>query len=101
MAMAGSSMASPAVGGTLALLVQRYRQLFPGTDPSSALLEALVCNTATDLGNPGPDFTFGFGNLNALAADQLLESNQYSTGQLTTGNNNASTINVPPGARQV
>jgi hypothetical protein len=97
----GTSMASPTVGGTLALLVQRYRQLYPGTDPSSALLKALVCNTATDLGNPGPDFTFGFGNLNALAADVSLETNAYATSQLTTGNNNTSTITVPAGAQQI
>ncbi|HET6254759.1 MAG TPA: S8 family serine peptidase [Puia sp.] len=97
----GTSMASPSVAGTLALLVQRYRQLHAGSDPSSALLKALICNTATDLGNPGPDFIFGFGSLNALAADAVMENNQYATGQLADGGNSTSVINVPAGSRQV
>ena len=65
------------------------------------MLKALICNTATDLGNPGPDYTFGFGSLNALAADGAMENNQFATGQLANGNNNTSTINVPAGAQQV
>jgi hypothetical protein len=97
----GTSMSSPTVAGTLALLVERYRQLNAGTDPPSALLKALVCNTATDLGNPGPDYTFGFGSLNALAADMAMENNQYATSQLANGNNNTSVITVPAGARQL
>src|ERR1700722_3981085 len=97
----GTSMSSPAVAGTLALLVQRYRQMHAGTDPPSALLKALICNTATDLGNPGPDYSFGFGSPNALAADGALENNQFATGQLANGNNNSTTINVPAGAQQV
>jgi hypothetical protein len=97
----GTSMSSPTVAGSLALLLQRYRQLNGGTDPPSALLKALVCNTATDLGNPGPDYTFGFGSLNAFAADMAMENNQFATGQLANGNNSSSLINVPAGAWQL
>jgi Subtilase family/Secretion system C-terminal sorting domain len=97
----GTSMSCPTVTGSLALLVQRYRQLHGGADPSAALLKALICNTATDMGNPGPDYIFGFGSLNALAADQVLEANQYSTGSVSNAGSEQSTINVPAGAQQV
>jgi hypothetical protein len=98
---AGTSMACPTVAGSAALLVQRYRQLHGNADPPAALLKALICNTANDLGNPGPDFLYGFGALNVLAANQVLESNQYSTGIVDNGGSAQSTITVPAGARQV
>ncbi len=100
-AESGTSMACPTVAGNVALLLQRYRQLHGGADPASALLKALVCNTATDLGNPGPDYIFGFGSLDALAADQILENNQYAMGTIGNTGNNQTTIIVPAGAQQL
>lgn len=97
----GTSMSSPTVTGCLALLVQRFRQLHGGADPSAALLKALICNTATDLGNPGPDFIFGYGSLNAVEADKVLEASHYSTGSVGNGGSAQSTITVPAGVQQV
>ena len=97
----GTSMSCPAVAGTLALLVQRYRQLHGGADPASALLKALACNTATDKGNPGPDYLFGFGSLNALAAGQAMENNQYQMGSVANGGSSGTTITIPAGAAQL
>ena len=64
----GSSMSCPAVTGSLALLYERYRQLHAGANPSAALIKAVACNSADDLGNPGPDYFYGFGMLNARKA---------------------------------
>jgi hypothetical protein len=97
----GTSMSCPAVAGTLALLVQRYRQLHGGADPASAMLKALACNTATDKGNPGPDYLFGFGSLNALAAAQAMENNQYQMGSVANGGSTGATITIPAGAQQL
>ncbi len=74
----GTSMATPGTAGTVALLYQRYRQLNAGADPQSDLIKAVLLNSAYDLGNPGPDYTYGFGRIDALAAVTSLESNSYS-----------------------
>ncbi|HWK04220.1 MAG TPA: S8 family peptidase [Puia sp.] len=86
----GTSMAAPTVTGGLALLVQRYRQL-QGGDPPAALLKAVTCNSATDLGNPGPDFIYGFGSLNVRTAAEVLENHQYNTGSV----NNSGMVTIP------
>jgi hypothetical protein len=96
----GTSMASPTVTGTMALIEQRYRQLFGGDAPA-ILLKALTCNTATDIGNPGPDFKYGFGRMNGLAAVKSMEAGQYSFGSVANGGNTTIPITVPAGTAQL
>ncbi len=64
----GTSMAAPQVTGTSALLVEQWKRLFGGQLPGPAVLKTLMIATADDLGNPGPDFTYGYGFLDAQAA---------------------------------
>ncbi|UEG51134.1 S8 family serine peptidase [Ferruginibacter lapsinanis] len=97
----GTSMASPAVTGSLALAVERYRQLHSEANPSAALLKALACNTAEDLGNAGPDFTFGFGMLNVRRAVEAIDSNRYIIDSIANGENNVHTITLPQAAKQL
>ncbi|MDP4247870.1 MAG: S8 family peptidase [Bacteroidota bacterium] len=100
--LSGTSMSAPAVTGSMALLYQRYRQLHGGADPPAALIKAITCNSATDVGNPGPDFTYGFGMLNARAAVEAMENNQYFTGTLSANGTASFTIpGVGAGAQQV
>lgn len=97
----GTSMACPVVTGALSLLYERYRQLNAGANPSSALIKALVCNTAEDLGNAGPDYTFGFGMLNAARAVEALERKHYFTNAIDNGNNKLQTIVVPANTKRL
>ena len=97
----GTSMACPAVTGALALLYERYKQLNTGVNPSSALIKAVVCNTAEDLGNIGPDYTFGFGMLNARRAVQAIESNHYFTSAIDNGNSKVQTITIPANTKRL
>jgi hypothetical protein len=100
--LSGTSMSSPTVTGTLALLYERYRQLHGGADPASALIKAITCNSATDLGNPGPDYTFGFGVLNARTAVETMEANQYFAGTINANGTASYTIpGIPAGTQQV
>jgi len=68
----GTSMAAPNVTGSLALLLEHYRNKNGGATPNSATLKNLVIHTATDFGNPGPDYSSGWGLMNAADAAQFI-----------------------------
>ena len=94
----GTSMASPIVAGAATLLNEQYRKFNGGAVPQAALIKAVLCNTAEDLGNPGPDFTFGFGHLNARRAAETIENNRFYLSIITPS---ANTITVPANARRL
>lgn len=97
----GTSMSTPGVAGSVVLLVQRYKQLHNNNEPLSSLIKAVVCNTARDIGNIGPDYKYGFGRINALAAVKALEQNRYTIGTVATGETKEFTIDVPAGATKL
>ncbi|MEP7144910.1 MAG: S8 family serine peptidase, partial [Ferruginibacter sp.] len=97
----GTSMATPVVTGALSLMYERYRQTHAGANPKSSLMKALVCNTAEDLGNAGPDYTFGFGMLNARRAVDAIENNRYFINTISNGSNNLHAITVPANTRRL
>lgn len=99
--ISGTSMSTPGVTGTVAVLAQRYKQLNGNVLPPSMLIKNLVCNTAQDLGNVGPDYRFGFGRINALAAVKTMEENRYQLNTIATGATNDITVTVPAGASRL
>ncbi len=99
--LSGTSMATPGVAGSLALVVQRYKQLKANALPISSLVKAIACNTAHDLGNPGPDYKFGFGRINTLEAVRTIEEARYVTSTIANGAIQYVTITVPSGATKL
>lgn len=73
----GTSMATPSATGSAALLVQYYRDQLGGFMRASTL-KALLIHTADDLGNPGPDYRYGWGLMNVKAAADLIEEHKAS-----------------------
>lgn len=99
--ISGTSMSTPGVAGSVTLLVQRYKQLNANALPPSSLIKNAMCNTAQDLGNPGPDYRFGFGRINDLKAVRILEQNRYAVNTISTGNTIDVPITVPAGAARL
>lgn len=79
--MEGTSMASPAATGAIALLSQRYRQV-NGGNVRLDTMKAILFNTAVDIENPGPDYKSGFGHLDALEAVQAIDTMNSSNDSL-------------------
>ncbi|HYH44078.1 MAG TPA: S8 family serine peptidase [Thermoanaerobaculia bacterium] len=80
----GTSMATPAVGGTVALLIEDWRAQGhggAGDRPLPALVKALVVHTARDLGQEGPDFVNGYG---LVEAQPLIDTLRAGSGTLGT-----------------
>ncbi len=98
---AGTSMASPQVAGGLAALTQRYKQLNANALPYSDLLKAILLNGAMDLGNKGPDFSFGFGSMDLYRSLQILDSGHYYRNTVNNGDSQQITINVPANTAQL
>ncbi len=97
----GTSQSAPVLTGTLALLTQRFKELNANQNPDAALLKALVCNTADDLGLPNADFSNGYGRLNARKARRVLESAQFSTNSISSNSSQNISLMVPANASSV
>ena len=95
--MDGTSMACPAVTGHAALISERYAQLHQGGEMPSALLRAVLANTAADAGRPGPDFQYGYGVMDAERAVVVLENGWHHEGVLEAGKTFTQSIEVPKG----
>lgn len=97
----GTSMASPGVAGGLALLTQRYKELNSNTNPRTDILKAILLNGTTDIGNPGPDYKYGFGFMNIKRSLVILDSSWYIADRVIADNQKQYTINVPANTAQL
>lgn len=97
----GTSMSTPGVAGSLALFVERYKQLNNSATPNTGIIKAIACNTADDLGNAGPDFTYGFGKINMRRALEALEANRFVKSTVNAGASATHAISVPTNVQEL
>lgn len=94
---AGSSEAAAVVSGIVALVQQTYQNQ-NGSLPESALVKAVLLNSANDAGRPEVDFETGYGNADALGAVRTIEQNKFISGSIVQSEQKIHSINVPAGA---
>jgi len=102
----GTSMATPATSGGIALLIQEYRRIF-GKDPWPSTVKALLIQKALDLGNIGPDYSNGFGKIRVKQTVDLMRKDAGSNVLIVEdsvtnqGEIDDFTINVPSGQSEL
>ncbi|MDR9398061.1 MAG: S8 family serine peptidase [Salibacter sp.] len=97
----GTSFASPNLAGVYALLTEAYRNENNGSWPNSGLIKAIILNSPDDIENPGPDYTSGFGRINASRALEVIENNQFLTDNISNNGTKNHAISVPGGVSQL
>ena len=77
----GTSMSAPNITGSLLILQDGYDKTHGslGNYMRGATLKALVSHTATDLGDEGPDGTFGWGLLDAETSSDVIQEDAWTT----------------------
>ncbi len=96
----GTSGAAPVVAGVMAMLHEAY-ELNHGIRADAALLKAIMLNTATDLGNKGPDYIYGWGSLNGYRAALTIEDNRFLKGEIQQDEVKTHTISIPENVAEI
>lgn len=93
----GTSMASPTVCGLGALLIEDFRQQFPGEpDMRGSTLKVILANTTQDIENVGPDYKTGMGSVRIQPAVDLLRAGNFFEGELDQGDTVGLVVIVGP-----
>jgi hypothetical protein len=105
----GTSMSSPAVTGSIGLLLEHQRNLHGEDSPLlSATVKGILIHTADEAGsNNGPDYKFGWGLMNVKNAVDLMTDDNAGSGLhikeavLYDGQTLEYTVVVPSGASEL
>ena len=77
--LSGTSMASPGVTGSLAL-IQELNNKLNGSFLRAATLKAIMINSAREAGNaPGPDYRFGWGLMNTEGMARTIVNEGFTS----------------------
>jgi hypothetical protein len=96
----GTSNSTALATGIITLLKQHYKTI-NNTALTNSLTKAILINSAKDLGNPGPDYTYGYGNINADKSLKTISENRIITGNLTSSKTNSHSITLPENAKNL
>jgi len=97
----GTSFSAPSVTGTAALLTELYKTQHSDSLPEAALLKTILCNSADDLGNIGPDYLYGFGRVNTYKSAKIINNQQHLTDTISNGQIHTYNINIPSGTERL
>ncbi|TDO82833.1 putative secreted protein (Por secretion system target) [Flavobacterium chryseum] len=96
----GTSNSTALATGIITLMKQHYKTI-NNIALTNAQTKAILINSAKDLGIIGPDFTYGYGTINADKCLKTISENRIIAGNLTSGQTNSHTITLPANAKNL
>ncbi|WP_291150244.1 S8 family serine peptidase [Flavobacterium sp. UBA7680] len=96
----GTSNSTALATGIITLMKQHYKTI-NNVSLTNDQTKAILINSAKDLGNTGPDFTYGYGNINADKSLKTISENRIISGNLISGQTNSHTITLPTNAKNL
>jgi subtilisin family serine protease len=99
--MSGTSMSSPVVTGISALVAQQWKQTFNARPTPQQLKTLLIAGARDQVGPsdvdlPGPDFTYGFGLVDAQNSVDLIRADGATGSHIRTATvANGASVEVP------
>jgi subtilisin family serine protease len=99
----GTSMATPAVTGMVALMVEKMVKLGRAkTAVHPSTYKALLIHAAEDIGRPGPDYEFGWGRVRLGATLKLMDDQAFQQGRVDREGQVATLgVTAQAGAREI
>jgi len=96
----GTSNTAAMVSGA-ANLVQEAYENETGSLPVASLLKAVLINAADDIGPEGPDFSSGYGGLNAKKAVDIVKDGSFINDVISTNQTKTFIIEIPENAKNL
>jgi hypothetical protein len=97
----GTSGAAALSSGLAILLQQMHAGTMGNIYANSSLVRAIIANSADDVYTPGPDYSSGFGKMNASGALLTVKDKRFFTGELASLSEQDFTVDVPAGAAEL
>ncbi|HEX5668079.1 MAG TPA: S8 family serine peptidase, partial [Chitinophagaceae bacterium] len=97
----GTSGAAALASGLSVLLQQMHAASMGNAYAGSSLVRAVIANSADDVHTPGPDYTSGFGKMNAAEALQTVTDKRFFTGEVGPFEEKDFIIDVPAGSSEL
>ena len=100
--LCGTSMATPTVTGLVCLLLEDFNAQFPADPwPINSTIKAMLAHSAVDLGNPGPDYQFGYGSVRVKDTIDHMRTGRFYEESVDQGGSWSALSNVGPGTPEL
>ncbi len=97
----GTSMAAPTVTGVAALLIEDFRNRFPGRPLfRNSTLKAWLAHSAVDRGAVGPDYQYGYGSVRIRDAVDLMRTGAFAEAAIDQDEQFAREAQIEPGTAE-